>query len=59
MTLEEFKEEYSGAPLSLEDLADVAEEVTDAPTLQKTAKDFLNAMDFFESALETAGVERG
>ena len=55
-TLENFKEEFSGAPLALEDFAS---EATDVPELKDVAIAYLEAKRDFEQLLNEVGVEIG
>jgi ribosome maturation factor RimP len=59
MTLEQFRDQFSGGPWSLTDFADEAATVTDCEELSSAAKAFLDAEKAFYNALDKAGVEQG
>ena len=58
-TLQEFIDEYSGAPYELREFAELAVDLKDAPMLAKAAIDFLNAEAELELRLEANDVEVG
>lgn len=58
-TLEEFQENYDGAPYELCEFADGASEVTDCPELKEAADAYLAAKRKFEIALSHVDVEIG
>lgn len=57
--LEEFVEEFNGAPFELADFAEGAAEIEDCEELSTAASDFLHAKEVFENALNTHGIEVG
>ena len=58
-SIEEFVEEYSGAPYELHEVAEGAIEVEDCDDLVEAAQNFLDAKQAFENALEERGVLLG
>ena len=58
-SLEEFQEDFNGAPFELIDFADAAADVEDCEPLSMAARDFIHAKEVFESTLEHFGVEVG
>ena len=58
-SIEEFVEEFSGAPYELHEFAEGAVDVEDCPELVEAAQAYLDAKEAFENALEEQGVERG
>ncbi len=58
-SLEEFQEDFNGAPFELADFAEAAAEIEDCDTLASVASDFLHAKEVFEKALKEHGVEVG
>lgn len=59
MNVKEFKEDYDGASISLEDFAYAASTVTDYGRLAYAANEFLRAKFKFEKELDDIGVELG
>ena len=57
--IEEFVEEFSGAPYELHELADEAIGIEDCDELALAAQRYLDAKFAFEQALEEQGVEIG
>ena len=58
-SIEEFVEEFSGAPYELHEFAEGAVDVEDCPDLVEAAQAYLDAKEAFESMLEEHGVEQG
>lgn len=58
-SLEEFRDDFDGAPLELKDFAEGAIEIEDCDDLASKAQAFLDAKEEFESALESHGIEVG
>lgn len=58
-SLEEYQEEFNGAPFELADFADAAAEIEDCEELSTAANDFLHAKEVFEKALHDHGIEIG
>lgn len=56
MNLKEYTELYDGAPLSSEEFAEGATELTDAPELQEAGRAYLEALAAFHEVLEQHGV---
>jgi ribosome maturation factor RimP len=57
--IEEFVEEYSGAPYELHEFAEGAVDVEDCPDLVEAAQAYLDAKEAFINMLEEHGVEQG
>ena len=58
-SLEEFQEEFNGAPFELSDFAEAATDIEDCEQLVTAARDFLHSKEVFEAALQANGVEVG
>ena len=54
-----FRENYDGAPISLEEFAFGAEQVDDNKRLSNAAKRYIEAQDEFELMLDEVGIEVG
>lgn len=59
MLFDDFKDQYDGAPYSLEDVAWAARQVEDNPKLQRAGSLFFAASEEFAAALEEANIEIG
>jgi len=59
MHLKDFRDEYSGAPLTLDEFAEAAAQVENAPELREAAKGYLDAIERFERQLHVYNVEIG
>jgi hypothetical protein len=59
MTLDDYKEEYDGAPIDIFEFAYGATQVTDSPALSNAAQALLEAHQAFQNALGSAGIEQG
>ena len=59
MNIEEFQEEHSGAPYELQEFAELAEDLEDAPDLVEAASNYLQAREEFINALAEHGIEQG
>lgn len=60
MTLDDFKERYSGAPYPLEEFAEIAREIEGEDNgLRWYAREFLDKKRLFEFELKQHGVEVG
>lgn len=58
-SLEEFREDFDGAALELEEYAEGAIEIEDCDDLAAKAQAYLDAKQEFETALESYGIEVG
>lgn len=58
-SLEEFIEEFNGAPFELHDFAEAAAEIEDCDPLATAARDYEHAKEVFETTLKQYGVEIG
>ena len=58
-SIEEFVEEFSGAPYELHEFAENAIDIEDCSELVEAAQAYLDAKEAFENALEEQGVEIG
>lgn len=58
-SLEEFQEDFNGAPFELADFAEAAVDIEDCDPLAVAARDFLHAKEVFEVTLEQHGIEVG
>lgn len=58
-SLEEFRDDFDGAALDLEEYAEGAIEIEDCDDLAIKAQAFLDAKEEFKSALESHGIEVG
>lgn len=59
MTLRLFKKKYNGAPYDLDEIADLAEQITDNEAVSDAASSFLEARQAFEKELERVKFELG
>jgi len=59
MKLDKFIEHFNYASLELYEFAEEASKVIDAPNLKKAAKNYLEAKENFNDALDEVGVEIG
>jgi len=59
LTLEEFDEQFNGAPIDLEELARYATSVEDDVELADAADAFLESMEDFRSELAARNIELG
>ncbi|MFA5313464.1 MAG: hypothetical protein WC375_09155 [Methanomassiliicoccales archaeon] len=59
MTLEEFLENYDGAPFDTDEAANLASYISDSPELSKAAKVYLKARRELDYRLEEVGFEFG
>lgn len=58
-SLEEYRDEFSGAPYELKDFAEEAIEIEDCDELVAVAQAYLDAKLAFENALASYGIEQG
>ena len=58
-SLEEFQEDFNGAPFDLSDFAEAAVDIEDCDAIAVAARDFLHAKEVFETTLEQYGIEVG
>lgn len=58
-SIEEFFEEFSGAPYELHEFAEGALEIEDCAELVESAQAYLDAREAFKNMLEEHGVEQG
>ena len=59
MTLKEFLNSYNEAPYGLEEIADIASNISDSPALAKAAEQFVKNTAELETLLEEVGFEFG
>jgi hypothetical protein len=59
MTLDDFIDQFSGAPYELSEFASAAEDIEDCEELAQAAKAFLDAQQRFQDLLEAYDVQLG
>lgn len=59
MTTEQFLEEFNMTPLTWEEVADEALDITDDEHLRRSAEAFINALQKFGAELDRIGFEVG
>lgn len=59
LTLEEFESQFNGAPLNLEEIAEIAQLLSDDEELRDAATQFLVARDEFSDLLESREIQLG